>query len=236
MNNFGKLKWTFEPLSTSTTFLDLHITLSSQNISFSTYQKPHNLYLYLPPHSAHPPGIIRSLIYGLLRKYWIQNSSTNDFRKMTQLLFQRLVARGHSPHTLLPLFLSAASTIKQHSPFKNISRTPPSQHPNEIFLKWKFHPLDISRRAIQHSYQQTCNLPSFSAPGGFRSLHTDHGTNMRIKKLTIAYTRDNNLRDLLIPSRLPNSSSHTVSSLLSQLRTQNTHLQPNTSGDENHQN
>ena len=103
MNNFGKLKWTFEPLSNSTTFLDLHITLSSQNISFSTYQKPHNLYLYLPPHSAHPPGIICSLIYGLLRKYWIQNSTTGDFRKMTQLLFQCLVARGHSPNTLLPI-------------------------------------------------------------------------------------------------------------------------------------
>ena len=238
MNNFGKLKWTFEPLSNSTTFLDLHITLNSPNISFSTYQKPHNLYLYLPPHSAHPPGIIRSLIYGLLRKYWIQNSNASDFRKMTQLLFQRLVARGHSPHTLLPLFLTAASNIKQHSPSpsKHNSHTLTAQHPNEVFLKWKFHPLDISRRLIQNTYQQTCNLPSFSAPGGFRLLHTDHGTNMRIKKLTIAYTRDHNLRDLLIPSRLPNSSSPTVSSLLSQLRTTNTHLDTDTSGDENHQN
>ena len=80
MNEFGNLRWEFEPLTLATTFLDLNIKITHpsaseipyqihQSISFSTYQKEHNLYLYLPPYSAHPPGITRSLINGLIRKY-----------------------------------------------------------------------------------------------------------------------------------------------------------------------
>ena len=94
------------PLVTSKTPYQIH-----QSITFSTYQKDHNLYLYLPPHSAHPPGITRSLIHGLIRKYWIQNTHSQDFHKMTKLLFQRLLARGHPENTLRSLFLQAAKNI-----------------------------------------------------------------------------------------------------------------------------
>ena len=80
MNNFGSVRWEFEPLTTKTTFLDLTITLLLKHtshrsiddfysIQFQTFQKPMNLYLYIPPHSAHPPGTIRSLVYNQLRKY-----------------------------------------------------------------------------------------------------------------------------------------------------------------------
>ena len=84
----------------TTTFLDLNITISppptpplydqssqSSTIIFSTFQKPMNLYLYLPPHSTHPPGITQSLIYNLIRKYWIQNSQKHNFIKIIQSLF-----------------------------------------------------------------------------------------------------------------------------------------------------
>jgi hypothetical protein len=39
-----------------------------------------NLYLYLPPNSAHPPGVLRSTVYGCLRRYWFQNSRVADFQ------------------------------------------------------------------------------------------------------------------------------------------------------------
>ena len=228
MNEFGNLRWEFEPLTLATTFLDLNIKITHpsaskipyqihQSISFSTYQKEHNLYLYLPPHSAHPPGITRSLIHGLIRKYWIQNTHSQDFHKMTKLLFQRLLARGHPENTLRSLFLQAAKNIDKNYNCK-ISPTRNNQtndtDTNEIFLKWQFHPSDITRKQLQNSYCNTCELRSFSAPQGFRQLHTDHGTTMNINKLTIAYTRDKNLRELLIPSRLPNLPGYTASTLL----------------------
>ena len=231
MNKFGKLRWEFEPLTLTTTFLDLNITLHNQNfsttlrrptnfdnkISFSTYQKDHNLYLYIPPHSAHPPGTTRSLIHGLLQKYWSQNTKINDFHKITNLLFHRLLARGHSETTLRSFFLQAANSIDKKQRHKLLSTTPKAtadKNSNDIFLKWKFHPKDITRQQLQHSYRHTCELHSFAAPQGFRHLHTDHGPIMNINKLTIAYTREKNLRDILIPSRLPNIPKYTASKML----------------------
>ena len=109
--------------------------------------------------------------------------------------------------------------IDKHKHKKLQYPTPTTSHTdtqNEVFIKWRFHPHDISRKQLQSSYRHTCEYRTFSAPQGFRQLHTDHGTTMNITKLTVAYTRDQNLRDLLIPSRLPNLPTHTASTILSQ--------------------
>ena len=75
LNSITKLQWETEPLSSSVNFLDLTIYISPTNtIKTKTFQKKENLFLYIPPQSAHPPGMIRSLIYSLTRNYYIQNS------------------------------------------------------------------------------------------------------------------------------------------------------------------
>jgi hypothetical protein len=64
LDNWGNLKCKVEQPSNQTTFLDLNINIKDSTISFSTYQKPLNLYLYLPPLSAHPPSCLKGLIKG----------------------------------------------------------------------------------------------------------------------------------------------------------------------------
>ena len=81
------------------------------DITTKTYQKPTNLFLYISPHSSHPPGITTSLVFGLLRTYYRQNSKHDDFLLMTKLLFQRLIARGHQHDTLSVLFNNALTKI-----------------------------------------------------------------------------------------------------------------------------
>ena len=219
MNSFGKLKWIFEDLTTSTIFLDLQITLVSTastcpTLNFKTYQKPLNLYLYIPPHSAHPPGTLRSLIHGLLRKYWIQNSNHLDFQEITKLLFKRLCSRGHKPEHLYPLFLQAANTIDTtqtpHHPLPNSTNT----NSTEIFIKWMFHPNGIPRQKIQQTYKTICETPLPNSPLGFQHLHTPNGKTLNITKLTVAYTRNRNLRDILIPSKLPPLLDNNASNFL----------------------
>lgn len=96
LNSVTKLQWETEQLSTNVTFLDLTISITNhQTIHTKTYQKPMHLHLYIPPHSAHPPSMIKSLIFGLLLTYWKQNSDGNDFKEMVKLLYKRLLNRGH---------------------------------------------------------------------------------------------------------------------------------------------
>ncbi|KAL7550561.1 hypothetical protein ACHAWF_013783, partial [Thalassiosira exigua] len=66
LNDFGLLRWTVDKLSKKCTFLDLNIEIEGKRIVTSTYQKPLNLYLYLPGPSAHPEGCIKGTIFGLL--------------------------------------------------------------------------------------------------------------------------------------------------------------------------
>ena len=68
LNNFGKLIWKVSKLSTSVDFLDLTIAIDkNRHVYTKTYEKPMNLYLYIPPASAHPPGIFRSVVFGNLK-------------------------------------------------------------------------------------------------------------------------------------------------------------------------
>ena len=49
LNNWGTLSWVIENHSSETTFLDLNIKIIDSKIVTTTFQKPLNLYLYLPP-------------------------------------------------------------------------------------------------------------------------------------------------------------------------------------------
>ena len=75
-NNFGILSWEFEELSESVNFLDLTITIEHNRITTRTFQKALNLYQYIPPNSAHPPGMMEGIIYGHLPNYRRQNTTT----------------------------------------------------------------------------------------------------------------------------------------------------------------
>ena len=65
-DNYGKLKWTFSTLSNHANFLDVSISIQDQRIHYSMHEKALNLYLYLPPHLCHPPGVLKGLIHGRL--------------------------------------------------------------------------------------------------------------------------------------------------------------------------
>jgi hypothetical protein len=77
LNDWGTLRWKIEEPTDHVTFLDLNITIKNSFLEFSTYQKPMNLYLYLPPLSAHPLSCLQGLIRGELKRYWLQNNIEN---------------------------------------------------------------------------------------------------------------------------------------------------------------
>jgi hypothetical protein len=80
-NSWGNLKWSPEEPTKKTNFLDLNIEINHSGLQFSTFQKPLNLHLYIPPLSAHPQSCLKGLIAGELRRYWLQNHELNTAKQ-----------------------------------------------------------------------------------------------------------------------------------------------------------
>ncbi|KAL7548762.1 hypothetical protein ACHAWF_012019 [Thalassiosira exigua] len=87
VNNFGILTWEFSELSDTVNFLDLTLKIKGDTIASKTYQKSMNLYQYIPPTSAHPPSMMKGLIYSLMRTYRAQNTKREDYLDMAEKLF-----------------------------------------------------------------------------------------------------------------------------------------------------
>ena len=66
MNAFPGLTWEFEDPSDKVNFMDLTITIKNGHVSTSLFEKPLNLHLYIPPHSAHPPGLLPGIVKSTL--------------------------------------------------------------------------------------------------------------------------------------------------------------------------
>ena len=294
LNICSSLDWETEKPSNKTHFLDLNIWIhsSTQKLQYSTYQKQMNLFLYIPHHSAHPTNTVKSLIYGLLQTYQRQNPNRNDFRRLTNLLFNRLQVRGHQtpqlneyfndallklqhkklrkqqrqhllqhsnppttptiipsttpsvtslstlstlthpPHTLSP------STPPSHTSLpSNITPTPhtnpniistispvpqrplpsfPSSTDNQLYFHLQYHPKGLTRRNIQQLYNNQCTTTNPLNNNGFDNmLNATTGELLSIKKLTIAYHRPKNLRDILCPTTLTESDMASVNTIAS---------------------
>ena len=82
------------------------------------------------------------------------------------------------------------------------SSTTTDTSPNDVnlFFHIPFHSRDISRRKIRDIYELTCEKENDL---NFKCMLNDFsGKYMKINRLTVAYSRPKNLRDLLCPSKL----------------------------------
>ena len=77
----------------------------------------------------------------------------------------------------------------------------------------QYHKRDASRQCIRNVYESTCE--SLNEKGhSFKCNPTPDGTDMMINKVTIAYSRPNNLRDELIKSKLFETESCNAATVL----------------------
>ena len=110
---FGKLKWKTEKPSKQTNFLDLTIRFDKTDKIFTkTYEKTNNLHLYVPANSAHPTGKLKSLLTGMIRRYWLQNTNINDFIKQIKMFTKRLLKRGYNSDKITKNFILASENLQ----------------------------------------------------------------------------------------------------------------------------
>ena len=163
--------------------------------------------MYIPPKSAHPPGLLKGLVYGRLRTYWDQNTNPNNFAKMTKLLFHRLQLRGYSQAHLLPRFKESLqrlqNTAQQETQSSKLSQSRDAKHKEDtgtnkktIFYHLEYHPRGTQRQDVRHFYDHTIGplLPN--------------------RQLTIAVSRPPNVRDGLCSSNLVSKPTQNPSDFL----------------------
>jgi hypothetical protein len=203
LNNWGTLKWTCDGHVTDLVFLDLHISITSdRQIHFRSYQKPMNLYLYLPPGSAHPKNMLYSLVYGRLRAYRLRNTDTEDFVEMAKLLARRLIARGFSLETLKPVFQRANARLLESDPRKpkiNATMAPDAgtdTSQKAIIFHLQHHPRGITRQQIREAYKETLEPL------------------LKERRLLVAVSRPPNLKDRICRTMLPHNEGDNPSDYL----------------------
>ncbi len=208
INAFGTLRWTFTDLAREIDYLDITIRLDSNNrIKTTLFEKPLNLYLYLPPHSAHPPGVLTGLIYGMIRRAYRLTTDPVDCRKYLSQFFTRLRYRGYPEQTLLPLFQAGLDNrLKPPRSSKKIANTPN----DTLFLHVPYHPANPPSRKIQESFRDVMLYPKAATPL-HQITNLNEGTPCGLKKLIIAYHRPPNLANLLCPRKLERTPGPPVS-------------------------
>ena len=198
INNFGILTWEICEPSLSANFLDLTISIEQDgSLTTKTYQKAMNLYQYIPPQSAHTPGMTKGVIYSLMKNYHLQNSKQSDYLTMATLLFRCYVARGWERNTIKSLVLDADEKIRlcQHNDPSTTKEALTNKE--RVFLHLEYHPNNIPRKLIRTIYNQNCG-----------ELFNEK---LGIKQTTIAYSRAKNLRDLLTQAKLHQATGHEAS-------------------------
>jgi hypothetical protein len=92
-------------ISRSGVFLDLHISLNEDNsIKLSLFQKEMNKHLYIPPASNHSRGMLKNIISQEIKRYRLNCSDDQDFKKACQSFRTRLQRRGYKIEFLAELF------------------------------------------------------------------------------------------------------------------------------------
>jgi hypothetical protein len=117
MNSYGKLTWELTHLAQHVQFMDLTLSNTETGIHTRIFEKKLNLYLYIPPHLAHAPGVIRGLVTGMTSQIFCLTTYLQDQQIALHALFLRLCNRGYSSETLRTLF--AAALAHQERPTFN---------------------------------------------------------------------------------------------------------------------
>jgi hypothetical protein len=202
---FGKLTWEFSQRTTSVNFLDLTLTLDHHHIVTRLYEKPLNLYLYIPPHSAHPPGILNGMIFGYITRVYRLTSTTSDREASIRLFFRRLRERGYKSCILCPLFHAALQRVQT-------SRCVPLDDQEDvcIFLHLPFHPNDPPSQALQQLFRDTLLSPPHEPP--LPTLCNLNDAPIRINRMIVAYRRPRNFKNILFPRHFREALSAPASS------------------------
>ena len=212
--NYHRLRWDVSDRCSQVDFLDITITIQQDGrISTKLFEKALNLYLYIPPHSAHPPGVLTGLVLGNAYRIYTLCSNIHDTKVALQQFYYRLCARGYKRETLLPLFARAQQLFQPSSIIPtNQPPTVDDTSTKRLFFHLKYNPSDPRSNKIQKLWRLHMLHPPYEHH--LSRVKNKDKVPIGIDQLTIAYLRPLNLGNLLSYRNLNRYSGPPVSSFL----------------------
>ena len=193
MNAFPGLTWEFSERSNTVDFMDMTITINKANkIETTIFEKKMNLHLYIPPHSAHPRGLLPGIVYSTLFRIFTLCSSKGDKANRTKIFLKQLIAHGYKGNEIQSLFHKAIDRAKTYIG----PTTEDETNHNNFILHLPFHPNDPASHRIQQAWHTHVSKPQWKMPlENMKNPKTKEKCN--IKRMIIAYKCPMNLGNLL---------------------------------------
>ena len=161
MNAFPRLTWEFSERSNTVDFMDMTITINNLNkIETTLFNKKMNLHLYIPPHSAHPTGLLPGIVYSTLFRIFTLFSSKDDKANCTKVFFKRLIARGYKGNKIRYLFHKAIDCVKTCIGPTTENET----NHNDVILHLPLHPKDPASFRIQQAWRTHVSKTKWKMP------------------------------------------------------------------------
>ena len=198
LNMWFGLEWKIIESNKSADFMDLTITLKNGKIQTTLFEKSLNLYLYIPPHSAHPPGVLNGIIFGQIHRIFTLCSERADIKTSVNQFLVRLLQRGYQRPTVLPIFYKA---IHHNSPTMIAKRALQQEgilqdsDRKQVYLHMKYHPNNAPSYKFQQAWRKKMGNPKFRRP--LTSLRNRMGFPIEIERMVVAYSRPLNLGNIL---------------------------------------
>ena len=205
LNSWHGLEWIVSDRSTSVDFLDMTISINTDNkITTSLYEKKLNLYLYIPPHSAQPPGVLQGMVFGQIFRISSLCSNEKDKKKHINNFFNRLIYRGYKRDQLLPIFSKAITHYKYNSVTSTPKAPPYSDDPSipwrQMYLHVQYHPQNTPSHLYQQVWREVFGRPHTGLP--LTSLRNNSGIRINIDRMIVPHSRPPNLGNKLSYKKL----------------------------------
>ncbi len=186
-----KITWTISDASVD--FLDLTLFKGNRfqatgHLDSRCYQKPMNMYLYLPFISHHTTATKKAFIHSELHRMLARTTDPQDFISIYNKFYQRLRARGYPVQFLRPIFAKVSHHHRKDTVSRLREKNPASTKP--LVFKAKYEPRNTA-----------LGLPSLVKTLAAK-LH-DIKPNTFSELGVIAWTLPKKTQNLWVRSRLP---------------------------------
>ena len=112
----------------------------------------------MPYTHAHPPGILRGMVISQLKRYWKENTFTDDYQKYFEIFYKWLRDRRYHHRNLSPVFVKASKNIDKNMEISTIEEATRQLPNNAAIFHLTRHPDRVKNKDIQCAYSNNFNV------------------------------------------------------------------------------